>query len=144
MSEILDNIYIWVFSINSESVLLLALVKYMLCVHFTQNCIFCSFWKVKILVFWREILENLLIFVYLFCPKNGAIDFTKTLITQEWLVVKGCPTPRWITFLILCLVYNIRSHFNELILTWSVYFFIKNGFTLIWIMVSTSKKICSE
>ena len=28
MSEILDNIYIWVFSVNSESVLLSALVKY--------------------------------------------------------------------------------------------------------------------
>ena len=28
MSKILDNIYIWVFSINSESILLLALVKY--------------------------------------------------------------------------------------------------------------------
>ena len=40
MSEILDNIYIWVFSISSESVLLLALVKYMLCSHFTQYCIF--------------------------------------------------------------------------------------------------------
>ena len=28
MSEILDNIYIWVFLVNTESVLLLALVKY--------------------------------------------------------------------------------------------------------------------
>ena len=39
MSEILDNIYIWVFLVNNESVLRLALVKYMLCSHFTQNCI---------------------------------------------------------------------------------------------------------
>ena len=39
MSEILDNIYIWVFLVNIESVLLLALVKYMLCSHFTQYCI---------------------------------------------------------------------------------------------------------
>ena len=30
MSEILDNIYIWVFLVNSESVLLLTFVKYML------------------------------------------------------------------------------------------------------------------
>ena len=37
MPEILDKIYIWVFSVNSESVLLLPLVKYMLCRHFTQN-----------------------------------------------------------------------------------------------------------
>ena len=47
MSEILDNIYIWVFSINSESVLLLALVKYMLYSHFTQNCIFLYFLEAK-------------------------------------------------------------------------------------------------
>ena len=46
MSEILGNIYIWVFSINSEIGLLLALVKYMLCSHFTQKC-----WKSYICVF---------------------------------------------------------------------------------------------
>ena len=40
MSEILDNIYISVFLVNSEGVLLLAFVKYMLYSHFTQNCIF--------------------------------------------------------------------------------------------------------
>ena len=39
MSEILDNIYIWVFLVNIESVLLLALVKYVLCSHFTQKYI---------------------------------------------------------------------------------------------------------
>ena len=43
----LHNIYISVFSINSESALLLALVKYMLCSHFTQHCIFCSFWRLE-------------------------------------------------------------------------------------------------
>ena len=47
MSEILHNIYIWVFSINSESVPLLALVKYMFCSHFTQNCIFLDFLEAK-------------------------------------------------------------------------------------------------
>ena len=112
MSEILDNIYIWVFSINTESVLLLALVKYMLCGHFTQNCIFCTFWMLKTLVLWRKIVENLLILVYLFCPKNGAIDFTKTSITQEWLVVESCLTPRWIKFLMLydwCTIYSLIS-----------------------------------
>ena len=113
MSQILGNIYIWVFSINSESVLLLPLVKYMLCTHFTQNYIFWTFWRLKILVLCWTIVENLLIFVYLYCPKIGAIDFTKTFITQEWLVVESCPTPRWITFLMLYrMVYNIRSHFN--------------------------------
>ena len=47
MFEILDNFYIWVFLVNSESVLLLALVKYMLCSHFTQNCIFLYFLEAK-------------------------------------------------------------------------------------------------
>ena len=71
---------------------------------------------------WQKIVENLLIFVYLFCPKNGTIDFTKTFITQEWLVVENYPIPRWITFLMLyLLVQNVRSHFNELILAWCAY-----------------------
>ena len=37
MSEIFDNIYILVFLVNIESVLLLALVRYLLCSHFTQT-----------------------------------------------------------------------------------------------------------
>ena len=47
MFKILDNIYIWAFLVNIESVLLLALVKYMLFSHFTQNCIFLYFFEAK-------------------------------------------------------------------------------------------------
>ena len=43
ISEILDNIYVWVFSVNGKRVLLSTLVKYMLCSHFTQNRIFLYF-----------------------------------------------------------------------------------------------------
>ena len=113
MSEILDNIYIWVFSINSESALLLALVKYMLCSHFTQNCIFLYFLEAKNPCFvTKNCWKSSYICVFIL-PKSSAIDFTKTFLTQEWLVVESCPTPRWITFLMLCrLVYNICSHFN--------------------------------
>ena len=66
-------------------------------------------------------LFSLLIFAYLFCPKNNTTYSRKTSITQEWLVVEICLTPRWIVILMLYwLMYNIRSHFfNELILTWS-------------------------
>ena len=96
MSEILDNIYIWVFLLNSKSVLLLAFVKYMLCSHFTQNCIFRTFWRLKFLVLWRKIVQNLLMFVYLLYPN--------------------------LCILMLCrLVHNMRSHFNELILAWKTY-----------------------
>ena len=36
------------------------------------------------------------------------------------MVVESCPTPRWVTFLIICrLVYDIPSHLNGLILAWS-------------------------
>ena len=58
------------------------------------------------------------IFFYLwiyFVQKNSTIHSRKTSITQDWLVVESCPTSRWIVFLLLFrLVYNIRSHFNEL------------------------------
>ena len=47
MFKILDNIYIWVFLVNIENVLLLVLVKYMLCSHFTQNCILLYFLEAK-------------------------------------------------------------------------------------------------
>ena len=47
MSEILDNNYIWVFSVNIESVLLLALVKNLLCSHLTLNCILLYFLEEK-------------------------------------------------------------------------------------------------
>ena len=111
------NIYIWVFLVNSETVLLLAFVKYMLYSHCTENCIFCTFWRLQTLVLWRKIVQILLIFVYLFCSKNSTIDSRKTPITQERLVVESCMTPRWIAFLMFYrLVYNIHSYFNELIL----------------------------
>ena len=122
MSEIYNNIDIWVFLITGESALFLAFVKYLLYSHFTQNCIFCTFWRLKILVLWQKIVQNLLIFVYLFCPKNSTTDFTKTFIPQEWLVVESCPNPRWIALLMLYwLVYNVPSHFSELILAWSAF-----------------------
>ena len=51
MLEILDNVYVWVFLVNSESVLLLAFVKYILYSHFTQNCIFLHFLVARNLCF---------------------------------------------------------------------------------------------
>ena len=45
--QILDNIYIWVILVNSENVLLLVLVKYMLCNHFTQKLYFFVLFEAK-------------------------------------------------------------------------------------------------
>ena len=66
-----------------------------------KSVFLCTFWRLKVIVLGRKIVQNLLIFVYLFCPKNRTIDLTKSFITQEWLVVESCPTPRWIAFLML-------------------------------------------
>ena len=44
--------------------------KYILYRHFTQNGIFLYFLEAKILVLWWKVIQNLLIFVYLFCPKK--------------------------------------------------------------------------
>ena len=83
MSEILYNIYIWVLLVNIERILLLAFVKYTLHSYCTQNYVFCSFWRLKILVLWRKNFKNILIFVYLFCLKISTTDCRKTIITQE-------------------------------------------------------------
>ena len=50
------------FLVNTESVLLLAIVKYMLCSHFTQNCIFWCFLEAKNP---RFVMKMLKIFLYL-------------------------------------------------------------------------------
>ena len=98
MSEILDNIYIWVFLVNIESVLLLALVKCMLCSHFTQNCIFLYFLEAKNPCF---VTKN--------CSKSSYICIFILLKKQHNWFHKN-----W-------LVYNMPSHFNELILVCSAY-----------------------
>ena len=102
MSEILYNIYIWVVLVNSESVLVLAFLKYMLYSHRTQSCIFLYFWRQKPLVLWRKIIQNLYIFAFIL-SKNSTIDSRKTSMLQEWMVVESCLTPCWITF--------FKSHF---------------------------------
>ena len=93
MSEILDNIYISVFLVNIESVLLLALVKYMLCSHFTQNCIFCTFWRLKILVLWRKIVQNFLIFVLFILSKKQYNWFYKNLHNSGMVGGRKLPDP---------------------------------------------------
>ena len=64
MSEILDNIYIWVFLVNSESVLLLAFVKYILQPFYSNLHFFVSFGDfLETLVLWRKVVQN---FSYLY------------------------------------------------------------------------------
>ena len=70
----------------------------------------------------KKLFKILYLWIF-FCLENSTIDSWKTSITQEWLVLESCPIPRWIAFLVLCqLVYNLRSHFNKIILAWSAYF----------------------
>ena len=52
----------------------------------------CSFWRLKTLVLRRKIVQNILIFVNSFFPKNSAIDFTKSFRFQ------------WTNFGVKCLI----------------------------------------
>ena len=120
MSEIFDNIYIWVFLLNIESALLLAWVKHMFCSHFTQNCILLYYLEAKTPYFVMKNCSKSSYICVFNLSKKRRNCFHK--IRHKWLVVESCPTPPWIAFLMLYrLVYNICSHFNELILVWSAY-----------------------
>ena len=97
MSKILYNIYIWVVLVNSESVLVLAFVKYMLYSYCTQSCIFLYFWRKKPLFCDEKLFKIFLYFAFIL-SKHSTIDSRKTSMNQEWLVVESCLTPCWITF----------------------------------------------
>ena len=47
ISEISDNVYIWVLLVDNESVIYLTFIKYMLYSYFTQNLIFVYFLEAK-------------------------------------------------------------------------------------------------
>ena len=69
-SEILGNIYICVFLLNRKSVLLLDFVKYMLYSHFTQNCIFCTFWRLKSVFLTKNCSKSSYIRVFILSKKQ--------------------------------------------------------------------------
>ena len=122
MSKILDNSYIWVLLVNSETVLLLTLVKYMLCSHFTQDCSFLYFLEAKNACFLtKNCWKYSYICVFIFSKKRRN-SFHKNLHNSGMSVLESFPTSFWIPFLMFYqLVYNICSNFNELILAWSAY-----------------------
>ena len=66
-----------------------------------QNYFFLYFLEAINLVLWRKIVQSLLIFVYLFFPKNSTNESRTSSITLEWLVVESCPISHWIAFLML-------------------------------------------
>ena len=78
MFKILDNIYIWVFLVNIESVLLLALVRYTLCSHFTQNCILLYILETKKSLFCDEKLLKIFLYLSIYFVQK-----TARLISQK-------------------------------------------------------------
>ena len=93
MSEILDNIYIWVFLANIESVLLLAWVKYMLCSHFTQNCILLYFLEAKNPYYvTKNCWKSSYICVFIWSKKRRSW-FHKNVHNLEKVVRKKFPDP---------------------------------------------------
>ena len=95
MSEILDNIYIWVCLVNSEIILLLAFVKYMFCSHFTQNCIFLYFLEAKNPCFvTKNCSKSSYICVFILSKKQHNW-FYKNLHNSRMVYRKKLPDPSW-------------------------------------------------
>ena len=63
---------------------------------------FCTFWRVKTLVLWRKNVQNLLIFVYLFCRK-------RTLLIIENLSNSGMVASRKLPHTSLTYIFNALS-----------------------------------
>ena len=122
MSKILGNIFIWVFLVNSESVLTLAFVKYILYSYFTQNCIFLYLLEAKNPCFvTKNCSKSSYICVFVLSKKQHNW-FYKNLHNSRMVGRRELLDPSQNRILMLYqLVYNIRAHFNKLILTWSAY-----------------------
>ena len=91
-------------------------------------------------IFRQKMIANLMVFrasIYRYCKYNQHVFvllvFLKTVNLffpqyrtadlRRWLVLESFPNPFWIIYSKLnCLIYNIISHFNDLILVWSAYF----------------------
>ena len=93
MSEILDNIYIWEFLVKSESVLILALVKYMLCSHFTQYCILLYFLEEKNSYFVTKNCWKSSYICAFFLSKKRHNWFHKNLHNSGMVARSGWPDP---------------------------------------------------
>ena len=132
MSKILDDIYIWVSFVNSESVLILAFVKYNLHSHCTRNYIFYNFCRLKTLALWQKIVQNLLIFVHLFCPKNKS----------RMVVLKELSDPS-LNRIFNALSIGVQYTFS-LSLPWRAYMYISWYFQLFWTNTEKTKSKATE
>ena len=80
----------------------------------------CTFWRLKILVLWQKIVENLLMLVHLFSPKKQHNWFYKNLHNLGMVGCRKLPDPS-LNCICNALSIGVCSHFNELILAWSAY-----------------------
>lgn len=86
--------------------------------HYTQNCNFCTFWRLNTLVLWGKIFQNLIMFVHLFCPKNR-----KTCINSVMVGCRKLPDPSINhIFNAPSISISIPSHLNDLNLVWGTSF----------------------
>ena len=65
--------------------LLVAFVKYTLSqgviAIVIETLFFGTFWRVETLALWQKVVQNLLIFMFLFCPENSRAGSRKTSVT---------------------------------------------------------------
>ena len=142
-----EYFYLSVFS--KHCVLLLALVKYILCSYYNQNCILLYFLEAKNPYFVRKNCQKYSYICVLILSKKRSNWFHKNL--HNWGMV-GCrklPNPS-LNGICNALSIGVRSHFNELILAWSAYvemiFSWNESFKWIWILYMTfrsSHRRCS-
>ena len=149
----MNNIYIWVLLVNSES--LLGLVKYMFCSHFTKNCIFMYFLEAKNPCFvmkncWK--CSYILVFIL---PKKRRNWFHKNLQNLGMVAHRKLPNPllkrifnalsigvqytvsfQWTNFDLSCLLLSLVSLFLYLCdsIHIKIFFFIV-VFTAIYVLL---------
>ena len=70
MSEILGNIYIWLFL---EKCFWFKFCWIYFGATVLKTVFYCTFWRLKILVLWQKIVKNLLVFVYLSAQKKSQL-----------------------------------------------------------------------
>ena len=94
------------------------------------------------LVFWKKVIQNILIFVYLLCPKKSRTDFSKTFLTRVCPMPDAwCLTIRWILFVMFYRFEYKTPSFNDMVLVWTAYLKCLYSFKKLYQSTSANKKL---
>ena len=126
MLKISVNIYTWLFLVNSKTVLLLPLVKYMLCSYCTQSCIFSYILEAENHCFvTKNCLKPSYICAFILSKKTGQKIHNQGIAGHRKLPDHSLNR----SFNALSIVVQYTLSFIQIILAWSAYF--RKNFLLI-------------